>query len=508
MGEQFITCVFKLRQPSSRKQAVLDHVFEQYTLALTDLLTYCQDNIDEIRDTGRVVDKKGQVTDKYSQNSVTSVLPKPGDLSVGISSVLKESLVRNTGAMVASYFELEKLGEDTGFPTSKDPSPQGWPNALAEFALVGGDLEDEKASKHRLLRRAKDSVMPVHYDRSRDFYLLADRNRDRFFVWLKALPGKHELGENVIADQENLIDINTGEIFKRQSKAAVLLPLLVGRRNDDWHWQYHNFLDPLMKGQASVKSAKLIRQENGGKPEYFLHVSFSFACPDPYTPESYLGIDRGVFFSMAYGIVNSEGAIIEMGHEADGFRHERVAAGKRVQDRQARGKPITARDYRQKHLDSILHALANTVIERALAHKSMIVLEDLNIQIRGKFYKSAWKKMHKILEYKCKLAGVPVWEEGVWAAYTSQICICCGEINPWRKRDGSPFKCQNPNCGDIYHSDEGAGVNIARRALYRKEEWGGKKSKAGDWKAFHKSFANLPRLGTKTSLRNELLEIA
>lgn len=500
----FTTCVFKLHFPGRRKQAVLDYVFEQYTLKMIDLLSECETNIELLGDWGRVVDKNKRLTDKYSENSVVSVLPNSGDILLDIASPLKESLLNNVGSMIASYFELQKTDQSPGFPAARDPSPEGWPNALEDFALVGGDLNDENESRRRLLNRAKGAVMPIHYSRSRDFRILYDRKKERFFVWLKLLPAGHSLGQKTVIDQGNLIDVNTGEIFKNRSDTVILFPLEVGRRNEDWHWQYHNFIAPLAKqGKAAIKSAKLVRQESDGKSEYFLHVSFAFECPQPYEPESYLGIDRGVFFSMAYGIVDSVGGIIEMNHEPDGFRHNRIAAGKRVQARQKQGKPVTVRDYRQRHLDSILHALINTIIEKALLHKSMIVLEDLNIQIRGKFYKSAWKKMHKILAYKCKLAGVPVWDGGVWAAYTSQLCIYCGEINQWRKRDGSPFECQNHECGAVYHSDEGAGVNIARRALYKKEEWGGTKKRAGDWKAFHRSFANLPRFRAKMSLRNQ-----
>lgn len=500
METQFITCVFKLRKPSRRKQEILDYVFEQYTLGMTNLLNLCQDNLDLLKDWGRIIDRDKQVKNKYNEKSMLSVLPGLGQIDLPIASCLKESLLANVASMMASYFELEKTDIPPGFPSARDPSSQGWPNALQDFALVGGDLEDENESRHRLLNRAKGSVMPIHYTRSRDFYILADRNRERFCVWLKLLPSKHPLGQKTVIDQGNLIDINTGEIFKRRGDIAVLFPLAVGRRNEDWHWQYHNFLVPVMQGQASIKSAKLVRQDNGKKSDYFLHVSFAFDCPDPYEPKSYLGIDRGVFFSMAYGLVDSEGAIIEMGHKDDGFRHHRIAAGQRVQDKQARGKPVTVKDYRQRHLDSILHALINDMIDLALEHQAMIVLEDLNIRIKGKFYKSAWKKMHKILEYKCKLAGVPIWKGGIWAAYSSQVCIYCGELNPERKRDRSPFTC--PACGAIYHSDEGAGVNIARRVLYRKEDW----KDQGGYMAFHQSFANLSGFGAKFDLRKLMVE--
>ena len=487
MATEFLTGIFKLHNPGLRKRTVLDHVFEAYTYGMIDLLSLCHNNLDLIRDWGRVVTKTKTVQDKYKETSILSVLPKSGELNMPIASCLKEALLGNVASMLASFLELEGTAENTGFPSARNPSLEGYPNALKEFALVGGDVDDENTCRRQLLRQARGSVMPIHFSRSRDARLLYDRKSERFFVWLQLVPAKHELSQKTVVS--DLIDLNTGEIFNRQSSTALLFPIELGQRNDDWHWQYHRFIGPLMAQQASVQSAKLIKE----KDEYFLHVSFAFACPDPYEPETYIGIDRGVFYSMAYGLVDAEGGIIDMGHKEDGFRHDRIAAGKRVQVRQARGRKATVRDYRQKHLDSILHVVINDIIDLALKHRSMVVLEDLDIQIKGKFYKSAWKKMHKMLAYKCKLAGVPIWKGGIWAAYSSQICIVCGGLNRGRKRDGSYFVC--PGCGATYHSDEGAGINIARRALYRKADW-------KDHFAFHRSFANEGHFGAFFDLRN------
>lgn len=501
MPTQFITGIFKLHNPSARKRKVLDHVFEAYTLGMTDLLELSQRNIDLLRDWGRVTSKIKagiKVIDKYKEATITPLLPGSGQVNLPIAACLKEALLSDVGSLLASHLSLELIGQEAGFPSARDPSPEGWPNALQDFALVGGDVEDENKSKKRLLHRARGSVMPVYFSRSRDFALLMDKDRGRFFAWLKLLPAKHSLGKETIINRGNLIDMNTGEVFKKKSNSALLFPISLGRRNDAWHWQYHHFILPLMGGQAKVKAAKLVREETKRGVDYYLHASFGFECPDPYTPQAYLGIDRGVFFSMAYGLVDAEGAILEMGHKADGFRHERIAAGKRMQ---ARGRAVTVKDYRQKQLDSILHVVINDIIDIALKNKAMIVLEDLNIKIRGKFYKSAWRKMHKILEYKCKLAGVPIWKGGVWVSYSSQMCIICGERNKDRKRDWKPFEC--PTCGASYHSDEGAGINIARRVLYRKKDW---EKKGGHW-AFHKSFANEADFATKIDLRSEMRQL-
>jgi hypothetical protein len=496
MAKAFLTGSFKLHNPSKNKQIVLDHVFDAYTLGLGEVLTEARSRLPEIREQGKVTTKNGDILDKYSEISITPFLPKSGAINYPIASTLKESILKEAAANIASHLMLEGTDQDPGYPEARDPSPDGYPNALKNLATVGADLTDEDESKCQLLRRAKGSVMPIYISRSRDLRILYDRKGDRFFLWIKMLPAGHKLCQQTIIDRGNLIDLNTGEVFNSKSKIALLLPLEVGVRNGEWHWQYTRFLEVAMNGQASIQSAKLIRKETKRGFEYFINVSFGFEVPDPYIPQSYLGIDRGVFFSMAYAVVDTNGTVLEMNHKDDGFRHERIAAGKRVQNRQARGKPVTVKDYRQKHLDSILHSVINDILDKAEYYQAMIVCEDLNIQIKGKFYKSAWKKMYKFLEYKCKMRGVPLWKNGIWAAYSSQICINCGELNRRRRRDGSAFVC--PECGASYHSDEGAGVNIARRAMYKKKAW----EKKGGYMAFHGSFANLAGFEAKTSLRN------
>ena len=497
MAKAFLTCSFKLHNPSKNKCLILDHVFDAYTIGLGEILDNTKQRLPEIREQGKVTTKDGLILDRYSKISVTPFLPKSGEINYPIASNLKESMLKEVAANIASHLMLEGTDQDPGYPQARDPSPDGYPNALKNLATVGADIADENDSKRQLLRRAKGSMMPIYISRSRDLCMLYDRKGNRFFLWIKMLPAGHELCQQTIIDQSNLLDLNTGEVFNSKSKIALLLPLEIGVRNGEWHWQYTRFLKVAIAGGASIQSARLIRKETKKDFEYFINVSFGFEVPDKYIPKSYLGIDRGVFFSMAYAIVDKSGTILKMDHQADGFRHERIAAGKRVQNRQAKGKPVTVKDYRQKHLDSILHSVINDILDEAEKRQSMIVCEDLNIQIKGKFYKSAWKKMYKFLEYKCKMRGVPLWKGGIWAAYSSQICIVCGELNRGRKRDGSAFVC--PECGATYHSDEGAAVNIARRALYKKKAW----EKKGGYMAFHRSFAN----GTGFEAKNDLRKV-
>jgi len=157
--------------------------------------------------------------------------------------------------------------------------------------------------------------------------------------------------------------------------------------------------------------------------------------------------------------------------------------GKEREQLARNGKKVTRRHYKRQAYEAILHGLANELIAMALQHQAMIVVEDLNIQVKGKRVVSRFRKLDRYLEYKCALAGVPF--RHVYAAWSSMICHKCGEK---MERDDRVVTC--PHCGYVGHSDDNAAVNIARRALYKKKDW-------TNHFEFHRSFKNIGTFQTK-----------
>jgi IS605 OrfB family transposase len=472
----FLTCKFKLHNLSARKRGVLIHALEQYTLGYNDLLKWARDNEEYLNLNGKYI-PKGKEDGKHTGMSIRALLPR---VDCEVHSSMKDSLAADVAANLASYFEL---GDNAGFPTARTHLDSEIEQAAEYFALVGASEEDYDTARNYFLRRSHADYMPVSFCRadgatkSRNFSLLVNTEKRQLLAALWLLPARHSLCRPLNAKRGNLIRVDTREEFVSNSTTAILVPLEIGSNG----WQQYKFLDPAYEGQIQVKTAKLLYQSG----EFYLAVAFKFEEPETYKPQAYLGVDRGVFFSMAYALVDSKGRIMKMESNPDGFRDHTIQANKRVQDKHKLGRQVTFRDYKRKEGEAILHRLVNGILDTAEEHKAMIVFEQLNIRIKGKFYKSAWAKMHKFTEYKAKLRGIPIWRGGVWAANSSTICIYCGGLNQNRKRDRSPFTC--PSCGLVYHSDAGAGVNIARRALYKKKVW----EKKGGYMAFHRSFANL-----------------
>lgn len=465
MNTAYLTCVFKVHNPSRRKQRVMDYAFDEYERAYWDLLEYAYAHLDGIK-------HNGTYHDKYTSKSIASLLPRPND--VALHSSLKDSLIQDVSANLASYFELKKTDPRVNFPTFSVRDIPDYESSLEHLGACGPTTRDYNDSRNAHLRRAHDKVMPLYFGRpdgaskNRNFSLLWNTEKRQLLVGLWLLPRKHEMCRPINAKQGNLIRLDTGEIFKSNSATSILVPLELGRNG----WQEEKFANPALEHLISVKSAFLSKRRN----EYFLHVSFAFEVPKSYMPQAYVGIDKGILFTAAYAIVDDKGDLVTLGHFDDELRDAQIRHGREREHRSRSGRRVTKRHYKRKAYEAILHGLVNRIIKMAQENQAQIVVEDLGIQVKGSRVVSRFRKLDRYFEYKCKMLGVPF--RHVFAAYSSMICHVCGEM---MDRDNRAVTCQ---CGYAGHSDDNAAVNIARRALYKKKQW----QDRGGYKAFHKSF--------------------
>jgi len=110
------------------------------------------------------------------------------------------------------------------------------------------------------------------------------------------------------------------------------------------------------------------------------------------------------------------------------------------------------------------HTISKQIVGKAISENKGIAIEDLaHIRERTKVRKAQRRKHHfwafaqlrSFLEYKAKLAGVPLVV--VNPHYTSQTCNVCKRIG---NRNGMHFSC--PSCGNISDADVNAAKNIAQ----------------------------------------------
>jgi len=480
---QFLTCSFKLHNLSQRKRDVLDYALTEYTLAYQRLLDAARADIAAIRcqSAGPLIRKR--IT--HHGMTVKRLLPP---IATPIHSSLKDSLYTDVAGNMASYLTLLEDGEAASYPTSRDPAPDALTASLDEFALCIGDDFEELQSRY--LRQARGRFMPLYFGRpdgatgNRNFSLLRRQGRDGLFAVLFLLPARHPLGAPIGALRDTLVRVDTGEIFNAaRSTTCLLVPLELGRNG----WQYHKFIEPSIAGQASIKSAFLSLKDDG----YYLHVAFEVETPAPYKPAAYIGIDVGMIVTAAYALIDGNGDLLRIDHCKDQLHALQIKHGVEREKRQRDGKVVTKRHYKRQAYDNILHTIANALVDLAREHHAQLVLEDIDVQVKGSRTKSRFRKLGRILDYKCTLAGVPP-PRRIWAAFSSQTCHRCGCVDKGNRPDRDTFRCVH--CGYTAHADENAAVNIARRALYRKAEW-------KDWREFHRSFATRHGVEAVSDLR-------
>ena len=201
--------------------------------------------------------------------------------------------------------------------------------------------------------------------------------------------------------------------------SGVVLPLECGREYHESEYLEH----------GEPKSAKLlIRRNDEGLEEFFVHISFEFK-PEPVETTTFLGIDRGSVRIGAGTIVDREAQIVIKGLDLEGetFNREQADFRRRIAESQSKGQraPRLFR-LRRRRADIIVGEYANRIVSAALEHRSQIVIEDINAKAMRMFLStSQFDKLRFMLDYKAERVGLPK-PVAVPAAYTSQTCARCG----------------------------------------------------------------------------------
>jgi len=266
--------------------------------------------------------------------------------------------------------------------------------------------------------------------------------------------------------EEDFVDWRTKELIGGRTYPGLILPLELGR---DHHEQ--EFLQ-----YGKPQSAKLlVKRDEDGQDEFYSHIAFEFS-PEPITPETILGIDRGAAKIGSGTVIGRSGEVIadKIQLEGKAFSEEMARLRKRIAEhqRKGRGRHRLLR-LRGRKADIAIGEYANRVVAEALKHRSQIVLEKIKGTTMALFLtQSQFQKLHQALTYKAERVGLPPPVE-VPAAYTSQTCARCGHQAPENrpKRDAAGrslqgvFRCIS--CGYEANADDNASEVIALRALHQ-----------------------------------------
>jgi putative transposase len=201
---------------------------------------------------------------------------------------------------------------------------------------------------------------------------------------------------------------------------------------------------------------------------WYLLATVDIEEPPPGTPEDWLGVDLGIK-NIA---VDSEGETYS-GGQLQGLRHRYARIRARLQSRQteAAKKLLKKRKRKERRMATHSnHVISKRIVRKAQDTNSGIALEDLEgIRERITARKSQRRTMHswsfgqlrQFVEYKARLAGVPV--VFVDPRNTSRMCPECGCVDRRNRPERDIFFCVS--CSFAGEADTVAAENIRRVAV-------------------------------------------
>ena len=185
------------------------------------------------------------------------------------------------------------------------------------------------------------------------------------------------------------------------------------------------------------------------------------------TPEGYLGVDLGVV-----KLASTSDGVTYSGEDTDAVREHYTEKKAELQGVGSKGskrklRKIGGREARFKR--DLNHRISKQLVAVAKDTKRGVALEDLRgIRARTtvrrgqreRLGKWAFNQLRQFVEYKAKIAGVPVLI--VDPRYTSQRCSECGYVGERNRPSQATFRCRA--CGYESNADLNAAKNIQLRA--------------------------------------------
>jgi IS605 OrfB family transposase len=230
----------------------------------------------------------------------------------------------------------------------------------------------------------------------------------------------------------------------------IMVPFVAGA--------YHRSRLEGVRGQADLVCRK-------GK--LYLYVTVEVPDAAPVEPEAWLGVDLGIrnLAVDSDGEQHSGAGVEAVRQRQQKLRTALQSVGTKSAKRHL--KKLSGREARFR--SDVNHTISKRIVRKVKDTARGLALEDLTgIRERATVRKAqramhggwAFFQLRSFLEYKGRLAGVPV--VAVDPRNTSRTCPECGTIDKRNRRSQAEFQCTS--CGYSDHADHVGAVNIARRA--------------------------------------------
>ena len=214
----------------------------------------------------------------------------------------------------------------------------------------------------------------------------------------------------------------------------------------------------------SKKQANLVFIDN----QFYLLVVIDTDEKEPIATDDVIGVDFGI-----ENIATLNDGTKFSGSIVEGVRKKYAKLRADLQKKGTKSakrklKKISKKESRFRR--DINHKISKHIVTKAKGTNSAISIENLKgirsgttvrKTQRAKHHSWSFFQLREFVEYKAKLAGVPVFV--IDPKYTSQQCRKCGNISRSNRKSQSVFKCTA--CGHTENADINASYNIASRAV-------------------------------------------
>ena len=237
-------------------------------------------------------------------------------------------------------------------------------------------------------------------------------------------------------------------------EGRVIIPTIMGR------YQSERFT-------PAVGQSDLVRRKDG---KWFLLVVVDVPDGTPIPTTDFIGVDLGI----ANIATDSEGESFS-GGTVKGLRHRHTRLRSKLQAKGTKSAKRLLKKRRRKEslfARHVNHCISKKLVAKAQGTNRGIALEDLKgIRSRIRLRKPqrriqhswAFSQLRLFVEYKAKLAGVPVVL--VNPCNTSRTCPQCGCVDNANRPSQASFSCVS--CAFSGHADYIAAENIRRAAVNR-----------------------------------------
>ncbi|MFZ5974713.1 MAG: hypothetical protein ACOYU3_04810 [Bacillota bacterium] len=443
------TIPLKLYRPSARKQMIIDDAFLRYSRAFGHLLESLRDRLSSIQTLPATRIGLMQCIDKTLLNQLNAFGVEP----------FKDGLKMDAAITLSTYFGRLRAGKKATYPLSclDDAAFDERFNALCDTFLGEKDFLQEY---DRLLEKFASTrpLLFCRHDAARDYSLLYDPEKDRFYAKLYLLNAKSPLRlppDNSVHPSSLRYVGNGGRRFVpgRRAKRYIIVPLAFGK------WQ-EAYLKKALSDPGILKTAQLIRK---GK-DIYLSVKIACAAESAISVKSYMGVARSLRGYLCCSVHENEHTELFSGNI---FSREDVYAEQTVDE-------------------ALLHRLSNEVIRIAAAYNSQLVLYALGKKRDMLDYNGVspllsmgqYNRLTALISYKAELSGLarPIT---VSPALVFHACPVCRANSRKNRMNQELFLCTS--CGYIRDVEQLGSRNLALMLhTYRKNKIVFKVCRRGD----------------------------